>query len=388
MPEEFVIVPSNGDGYVELARTKSGRLFRKHLLNLGTLKHPSTGEDITIDKPFVQKMQTNFKNNVCDIVQVPLANKNNEHDESPDRNIGEVVDIELKDDKVYAVLDVRDETYADKLGKTLLGASAMMHLDYTDTKTGTKVGPTLLHSCVTNRPYVTGLDNYEEIVAATADKSGGAVLLTDTDGSNARKDEDAIEVTPDEVVPSKETDVPEEAKTETAPAKPSLEELLTALKTDHNIDVTGLQAKAAEGDQATQLSNALVTALKDSGMVKLANADTKTGPSTEDVVGAVNELADTNVKLTNRVQSLEKRDAEQTVDALVKSGHIMPKQRDVMVELKLTNQTHFDALLPSEPVVKLTAETGVTPPKDAAHKADIDADIQRLAELANSGRKR
>lgn len=379
MSEEFVIVPSNGDGYVELARTKTGRLFRKHLLNLGTLKHPTTGADITVDETFVQTMQTNFKNNVCDIVQVPLANKNNEHDESPDRNIGEVVDIELKDKKVYAVLDVRDDTYADKLGKTLLGASAMMHLDYTDTKTGTKVGPTLLHSCVTNRPYVTGLENYEEIVAATADKSSGAVLLTDTDAS---ADTEAIEVAPDDVVPNEETDVaPEAQKDETATAKPSLEELLTALKTDHNIDVTGLQAKAAEGEQATQLSAALTKALKDSGLVALSNTDTQTGPSTEDVVGAVNELADTNVKLSKRVNALEHRDAENAVDELIRTGRIMPAERDARVELKLSNQAMFDRLLPAEPIIKLTAETGVTPPKDEAHTKDIDAEVARLTAV-------
>lgn len=381
MSDDLVIVPSDGDGYVELARTKQGRLFRKHILNKGTLLHPTTGSKITIDDAFVATMKQNFANNVCDIVQVPLANDKNEHTEDPNRNIGEVIGIEEKDDKVYVVLDARDETAADRLGKTLLGASAMLHLDYTDTKTGTKVGPTLLHTCVTNRPYVTGLDNYEEIVgdvvAAThADKSDRAVVLLS---------DNTLVVEPPASTPTEETSVgdTESTTTETAtPAKPSLEELLSMLKTEHNIDVTGLQAKAAESDAAAKLSNTIAEALKDAGVVKLAN-DT-TAPSTEDVIGAVSELATNNVALTNRIHSLEKRDAENAVDKLIASGHIMPKQKAGFVELKLSNPAMFDQLVPGEPVVKLSNENGANEPNAEQHNQNIDQEVARLAALINA----
>lgn len=375
MAGELVIVPSNGEPYVELAKTdrRQGRLFRKHILNMGTLKHPKTGEDIAIDDTFVKTMKKNFDNGVCDIVQVPLANDNNEHTEDPTRNIGEVVDIQVADKKVYAVIDVRDATHADKLGKTYLGASAMMHLDYTDTKSGTKVGPTLLHSCVTNRPYVTGLDGYEEIVketvAATSDRSGEAVVLLAQD-------------TPVVSPPTKETDMPDAPNVE-EPTKATLEELLSALKTDHGIDVSALQAQAGDNAKAAELSQTLVKALTDAGVVKLsADADTKVVGDT--VVGAVAELANNNVALTKRVNSLERRDAENAVEALVGEGRVMPSQRNAFVELKLTNPGMFDALVPAEPLVKLNNEAGRTPPDDAAHRKDMDAEIIRLTELATA----
>ncbi len=372
MSDELVIVPSDGDGFVELARTKTGRLFRKHLLNFGDLKHPKTGTVIKIDDKFAKTLKRNFDNSVCDIVQVPLANGANEHTEDPERNIGEVVDVEVKDNKVFAVIDVRDPKHADRMGKTYLGASAMMHLDYTDTKTGNKVGPTLLHSCVTNRPYVTGLDNYQEIVAATSDSSSGAVLLTTAD---------VVEVNAD-ITAEEPTGMGETTTTDTtnAAVKPTLEELLTALKTDHNIDVTGLQAKAAEGDQAATLTKTLVDALSQAGLVKLTNAEKET-VSTETVVGAVAELAKDNVTLTNRVNTLELSSAQTEVDALVKSGHLYPYQRDDMVTLRLSNADMFTRLVPKEPVVKLTAETGITPPNDTNHKLDVDAEIARLSNL-------
>ncbi len=376
MSDDLVIVPSDGEGFVQLARHKTGRLFRKHLLNKGNLRHPATGNIIKIDDDFVSKLKKNFDDGVCDIVQVPLANAKNEHTEDPERNIGEVVDIEVSDSKVYAILDVRDAKHADKLGKTYLGASAMMHLDYTDTKTGKKVGPTLLHSCVTNRPYVTGLENYQEIVAATSDSSNGAVLLTT----------DVVEV--EAKATEEQTEMADGDTTETAAAaaKPTLAELLTTLKNDHNIDVSGLQAKAAEGDQAASLTQSLVDALTNAGVVKLANED-KDKVTTETVVGAVAQLAQDNVSLTSRVNGLERSSAEAAVDALIAEGRVLPKQREVLVKLKLTNADEFDAFIPAEPVVKLNNETGVTPPKDNQHNLDVDAEIARLSNILAGNKK-
>jgi len=375
MSDDLVIVPSAGDGYTELARTRSGRLFRKHILNKGPLLHPKTGEHINIDDKFVDTLKRNFSDNVCDIVQVPLAGDKNEHTEAPDRNIGEVIGIEEKGDKVYVLLDARDDKHADRLGKTLLGASAMLHLDYTNTKTGKKVGPTLLHTCVTNRPYVTGLENYEEIVAATSDTSEGAVLLTT----------DVVET---EAPSMEETDMGDQPNTaETAP-KPSLEELLTTLKTEHNIDVSALQAKAAEGDQAASLSKALVDALADSGVVKLAASDDSTAPvSTETVVTAVAELAQNNIALSNRVQSLERSEAETVVDGLIKAGRIKPAKREFYVNLRLSQPAVFTEVVPEEPIVALNNETGVTPKDDEAHAKDIDAEVARLSSLLGTTNK-
>lgn len=373
MSDGYVIVPSKGDGYVELARTKSGRLFRKHILNKGDLIHPKTGKKVKIDDTFVEKLKKNFDDGVCDIVQVPLANDNNQHTEDPTRNIGEVVGVEAKDDKVYVVVDVRDEKHAEKMGKTYLGASAYMHLDYTDTRTGKKVGPTLLHSCVTNRPYVTGLENYEEIVketvAATSDNTTEAVVLL--------TDDEPVEVTPQAT--EENTDMPED-KTAEAP-KATLEELLTALKSDHGIDVQALQSKATDNEAAAKLTQTLVDALSGAG-VKLSNDDEAV--STEDVTGAVAELALTNKTLTDRVNKLERQDAEHVVDGLIGEGRILPAKRKTYVEMALTNRALFDEIVPDEPLVKLNNETGTTPPDDSAHRKNIDDDIKRYVELSAS----
>jgi hypothetical protein len=390
MSDGLVIVPSNGDGFVELARTKQGRLFRKHILNKGNLIHPTTGKPIKIDDTFVDTLKTNFTKGVCDIVQVPLADKNNAHSEDPERNLGEVIGIEDKDDKVYALIDVRKAKAADEMGKTLLGASAMMHLDYTDTKTGKKVGPTLLHACVTNRPYVTGLDSYEEIVeetvAATSDRSGqeAVVLLTENDVVQPDQAEpDKAEPVPAEPEPTEEPDMPEEKTTsETAPKAPTLAELFETLKSEHNIDVPGLQSQVTQAGEAAKLTNALTEALANAGLVKLTKNDDTV--SNEDVVGAVAELAQSKVEMTGRLAALERERAEEAVQRDIDGGYIKPAKKADMVELKLSNPSLYDAVRPDEPIVKLNNEAGRTPPEDASHTANIDADIERYVTLSRT----
>jgi len=354
MSSSTVILSGGGtDGFVELARTKSGRLFRKHILTKGPLIHPETGETIDVNDDFVGKLKANFSNGVCDIVQTPLADDANKHSEAPDRNIGEIIGIEDDPEtgKVYAIMDARK--MADDVGKTLLGASAMMHLDYTDTKTHKKVGPTLLHMAVTNRPYITNLDGYEELVAATAEETGEPVVL----------------LTPPAAPPTKEKETDMD-----------LAELLAELKDKHNIDVAELQEQASKagGEDSAKLTAALSEALSGVGLLKLSNGETA---SADDIVGAVSELASDNVKLSGRIGSLERTNAEQEIDSLVESGHIMPFQRDTMLELRMTNAETFQALVPKEPIVKMSNESGTSDPDQKPAK-DIEDAVARYTQMA------
>jgi hypothetical protein len=346
-----IVPPSNGEGFVELSRTKKGRLFEKHILNYGELLYPGVkGGKVKIDDEWADTLITNFSNKVCDIVQVPKAGPNNEHTEDPDRNIGEVVGLAKRNGKIYAQIDARDEDAANRLGKTLLGASAMLHLNYKDTRTGEAVGPTLLHVAVTNRPYVTELEDYEELLAASADGTTDAVFLTAT--------------------------ATEEQMT--------LDEMLASLKSDHNIDVPALQEKAANIDVAMALSNKIQDELVGTGLLRLTNGE---DPSADDLIGAVTAAGEQIVNLTGRVDELvaasAKRDAETKVDGLIRTGHILPKNRDAQVTLLLSNSDLFDSLLPEKPIVKLSntdAEAGFEKVDDE-HKTTVEDEVARLTAL-------
>lgn len=342
----FVELSADDPSLVELSRKPSGRVFRKQILKYGPLHYG--GQTFNIDEKFVDTLVANFSNNVCDIVQVPKAGPKNEHTEDPDRNVGEVIALHKTDKGAYVDIDVRTED-AEKVGKTLLGASAMLHMDYTDTRTNQRVGPTLLHTAITNRPYVTELDGFEEIIAASATGADDiqTVVLT---------------ATPTEEVPM------------------TYDEWVAAGKADHNVDVPSLLAKAEEG---VKLSNAVRDKLTEHGLIQLsAGSDA----SQDDLIGAVEGAANQIAELSNTIETQRaaaaRAAAEGSVQELIDAGRILPKDKDAHVELKLSNPELFDKIVPEKPLIELSREDGIVPTDNAGQETLVQTEVARLSNLA------
>jgi hypothetical protein len=347
---------------LELARQTQGRLFEKHILSIGPLIHPKTGERINVDDEFLNTVVRNFDNNVCDIVQVPLANDDNQHVENADANKGEITQLRKRNGKLYAVVDARED--ADKFGKTYLGASAFLSTNYTDSRDGKKAGPTLLHVAVTNRPYVVGLEPYKEIIAATAvsDNESEIAVLTQQE---------------------EETTVPM-----------TKEEMLAALKDEHGIDVEALRVQAsaqpvagsveltAAQPDVNALTVALTAALANTPVGAQLSATNPESINLDDVVGSVVELSRQNGVLAKGYDDMRRERAEEVVDKYVSDGYIFPKQRDFAVNLRLTRpKEDWDAFLPAEKVVPVEEETGLTIPRDERESIAQADEIVRLAKV-------
>lgn len=338
-----VIIPSPADEFeLQLTRSRraTGTVFRKHILNLGDLIHPQTGKVLKLDEGWFDQLKTNFDAGVCPIVQVPLADSQNLHDERPDRNLGEVIDIERQGRKVYALVDIRGNLpdgrpAAPEVGKTLLGTSAFLHMNYKDTRTGKTVGPTLLHACVTNRPYVTDLDDYEPVIAATAaaDMDYETVVLTGPE----------------------EPEMPEFTK----------DELMAQLKNQHGIDVQALMAQASD---QSQLTAALTMALSQAGQATDPNGLTLT-----DLAGAITELAQRGDVYLSTINELKHERAEARVQGLIDNGYLVPTQKAAMVKLAMNDSDMFDQLVPASPVIKMSAPVGTpgAPQGEDKHEDEI-----------------
>lgn len=398
MATNIIISGEGTDGYVELAaagrQNVKGRLFKKQILHFDSFKNPNDpSRDITIDENFAKSLVTNFSKGVCDIVQVPIVNEKNQHVEDPTRNIGRVVDIDYDDKGVFVYIDALK--HGEDLGKTLIGASAMMNLDYTDTRTGERVGPTLLHCAVTNRPYINNLDGFSEIISASrADTQEETVLL----GASEEPIEEKIPM--------------------------NLEELMAELKDKHGIDVAALQAQitakeaevtklssdlSAKDEEVVQLSATL--AEKDEETSKLSTAigegeEIKLSEVAEAVVQLAAEKKDLETKFEQQVVALSalqgERDkanhkiAENEIDGYIKAGRILPKQREAMIRLSLEDRKTFDSLLPEDSIVALT-EGGVTTHEVTNDEQNNNNDgedkqaeaVKRYLEMADaqSGRK-
>jgi hypothetical protein len=358
MNDDLVYVPGGDESFVPLSRSKSGRIFRKHILSKGTLHYPGVrGGKVEITDEFMAKLSENFDNKVCPIVQTPVVGDNNAHSEDPFRNIGEVVGLEVQDGKLYSLIDARDEAAASKLGKTLIGASAMLSLDYTDTRTGKKAGPALLHVAITNRPHLTELDDFEEVLAASAagvsDSTTKAVYLTAADNN------------------------PKEG------SKMELDELIAVARDEHGINIPELQKAAAGAGSIAKLSADLQAALTETGVLKLSAAEGE-NPTAEDLVSAVTQIAQDRVELSAKVDTLIQESAtakaEARIDDLVKTGFIAPAKRDSQLKLLLSNADLFEEILPEKPLVELSAETGEDL-KDLTHDETVNQEIARLSAL-------
>lgn len=357
MRDLIVIAPGSSEDFISLSDSKpsKGKRFKKHILSTGVLHYPGVNSrgKLYIDDAFMETVVTNFKNKVCPIVQVPVVDEKNRHSEDPLRNIGRVVDLSVDEGKLYATIEAYK--HGDDIGKTLIGASAMLSTDYVDTRTSEKSGPTLLHVAVTNRPHVTELEDFEEIIAASSDSSGEAVLLTADNEENTSMD---------------------------------LDQLIEQLRSDHDINVPELQERAAVAEDAEQkyvdLSNQVISALDVSNTtVALSNSDSVV----ETIVGAISEIRTENVELSSKIEELSnaasRKDAEARVDSLIEEGRILPASRDAQVELLLSNAEMFDAILPPSAIINLSGEELGDDPTDPDPAAVAQAEIDRIAAEQN-----
>lgn len=351
---QYVFTPDTGDSFVPLSRSKSGRLVRKHILSTGPLYHSSLPKGVVdIDEKFLDTVVANFSAKVCDIVQFPLVDDKNNHVEDPLRNAGEVVKVKRDGNKLYAYVDVRKSEAVQAIeDRTLIGASAMLAMNYKDTRTNKFVGPTLLHVAGTNRPHIVELEDYE-VLAASVDSNGEAVFLTAN---------------------------PEHKETTPMNTK---EEAFAYLASEHDIDVQALLDKSESLDGVAELSAKLSEALEKNGVIQLSNGDTARA---EDIVLAVGQLVEDKTELSNRIASLEataaRSAAEAEVDGLVEGGFVAASQRDAFVELRLSNEETFKALVPEKPIINLSGEPTGFQPADNSPEADVTAYIERVSQIA------
>lgn len=363
MGMRFAIIPQTkgSEGYVELSapsttRKPQGRVFEKQILKMGTLYHPDAkGGKVEIDDAFVDILIQNFDKGACDIVQATVVDEKNRHTEDPLRNIGEVIGLTKRDGKVYARVDVRNEAAAQAMGKTLIGASAGMYLDYTDTDTLKKVGPTMTHLGITNRPYVLGLEAYQEVIQLSAngrDDADDVLVLTTSDKENPM----------------------------------TKEEFLALAKSDFGFDIEAMQEIVDQHESNVMLSASIQEALADTGVLTLSNGEHATA---DDLISAVAETAKSNISLSARVDDLEATKrldvATGRVESLIRAGKILPANKSGQIELLLTNETLFESLLPDRAIVTLSQndldEIG-TVTLSNSQDATITAEIDRIAKNA------
>lgn len=341
---------------IELTSRKSaspkGRIFRKQILFEGSFIHPANPtKRVVVDKKFAQQLVDNFNAGACDIVQMPIVDGSNAHSEDPTRNIGEVVGLSYEPGKgVFADIDVRK--HADDIGTTIIGASAMISMNYRNNRTGEYRSPVLLHVAATNRPFLTDLEGFKEIVSLSDIVKRESVTLL----SYAEKEgNDAM----------------------------TKDELIAALRDEHGIDVPSLEARVAAVEDIAAFSNLLDTDNADLSLSDLAAATVELD---EKNATLVDQLAAASAQVdTIRAErdALKLTHAEEEVDRLIEEGRIFPKARDKMIQLSVNDRELFDALVPDEAMVQLSdkQETVTTFEDVTGDEEKLSAEVSRYLDL-------
>lgn len=103
MPTKATQLPLVRDPAVKVGRG----LWRKQVLPLGSVEHPTKGK-LEFSRDTLQELVQTFDAGAMDQIVFSLVTDENRHSDDPERHRGEIRRLELADDGLYAVIDPTD----------------------------------------------------------------------------------------------------------------------------------------------------------------------------------------------------------------------------------------------------------------------------------------
>lgn len=298
----------NRDTKVELADNEGGKYkrFKKQICQFGEYVDPNnTSKRMVLDKLFGKRLKENFDNGKYGVVAVPLGHPRNSS-ELAAWNRGEMVNMELTDDGINAVIEIRDDETAKSIeNRNIPDVSMGFEDNYLDKKTGKFVGPLLKHVGLVVDPYIKGMRRFVPLADEVP-----AVLFSDSQ------------------------DYEKEDKTMTV-----------KIKNDREFDVEVTYAVDGENKTETVAAGAEIEVPEDQAeAVKQQIADAE-APKDNDKENELSErekaLADREAVLAEKEAAAAKRDAEAKFNKLLSDGKVVPAQKDAFMALSEASSTEI-----------------------------------------------
>ena len=356
----------NRDTKVELADNEGGKYkrFKKQICQFGEYVDPNnTSKRMVLDKLFGKRLKENFDNGKYGVVAVPLGHPRNSS-ELAAWNRGEMVNMELTDDAINAVIEIRDDETAKSIeNRNIPDVSMGFEDNYLDKKTGKFVGPLLKHVGLVVDPYIKGMRRFVPLADEVP-----AVLFSDSQ------------------------DYEKEDKTMTV-----------KIKNDREFDVEVTYAVDGENKTETVAAGAEIEVPEDQAeAVKQQIADAE-APKDNDKENELSErekaLADREAVLAEKEAAAAKRDAEAKFNKLLSDGKVVPAQKDAFMALSEASSTEIhlsddetktvDTLLSefieASPKLNLTDEKGTDGEGNGGgDEVQLSEDEQSLTDLGLS----
>lgn len=356
----------NRDTKVELADNEGGKYkrFKKQICQFGEYVDPNnTSKRMVLDKLFGKRLKENFDNGKYGVVAVPLGHPRNSS-ELAAWNRGEMVNMELTDDGINAVIEIRDDETAKSIeNRNIPDVSMGFEDNYLDKKSGKFVGPLLKHVGLVVDPYIKGMRRFVPLADEVP-----AVLFSDSQ------------------------DYEKEDKTMTV-----------KVKNDREFDVEVTYAVDGENKTETVAAGAEIEVPEDQAeAVKQQIADAE-APKDNDKENELSErekaLADREAVLAEKEAAVAKRDAEAKFNKLLSDGKVVPAQKDAFMALSEASSTEIhlsddetktvDTLLSefieASPKLNLTDEKGTDGEGNGGgDEVQLSEDEQSLTDLGLS----
>lgn len=173
--KNHIMMFAEGDAPLEQI---NGTQYRKMVAKFGKWVNPLFPiESMELDKEWAEQVKANFDKKVIDRVPVPRN-----HTDDVSANTGEVVELEIMDDGLYAIMEIRDwKTVADINDEIIFDVSISFDWNYVDTENGDEHGPVLLHVALVNNPYLKGMGGFEKSEAQLEKEAKESAMWEDVE---------------------------------------------------------------------------------------------------------------------------------------------------------------------------------------------------------------
>lgn len=157
------------------------RQWVKKILPIGSIEYK--GRQLRFDRSYLSRLVDSFRSRAYDQVPLQLADSDNRHTNDPERTAGEITDLELRDDGLYALAHVTERGERVLTENPQLGVSARIVEQYS--RADGKFFPAAVqHVLATLDPRVTGLGAWQPV-----DMSNDGGLVIDLSSSYFANDQ-------------------------------------------------------------------------------------------------------------------------------------------------------------------------------------------------------
>ena len=221
----------------------TGKGFKKQILPFGSIDYKGT--KITFDKKMLSSIAAAFKGRAYDQVPIVLADAENRHNMDPTKFAGEVTNLSVEADGLYATVTPSKKARGLLKDNPRLGVSARIVPGLTKSD-GRRFDFAIQHVLLTMDPRVTGMKPWETVDLSADDNRKVVDLTTGTIKEDAVADKKSKKKNKGEVVGETVTTVVIEDPDETKGKSKGEEEVDVRDLTDDEIDALLIDEVASD----------------------------------------------------------------------------------------------------------------------------------------------